>query len=365
MSLLPRGKLAVVIGVLALTGSSNAAAQSRAVAITRVLIQTVGNEGSITIDADGPLPAPTAGTLDSPPRIFFDFAGVVSRVPARTNSTDPRILRVRVALNRASPPITRVVIDLAAPLPHHVELRPRQVVMRFGDGSDPAPVPAVSPTSSTTSGPASGPTGTPLPAYTPAANGAALAPVPDLPPPATPTAPSGAPMSTTPIPAAPADPLSLSTAVPDAPAPPPAASAPPAPRAYRVVGPPPLPRDIEKYKSLAGGMVDRLRLQQPLIEAVDSPASLPAERLQLAVNELDRIQKDLAGVDAPESVRHQHELFVQAARLGYMALTLRMEAAANPADPSAARNAGAAAAGALLTLERACADLGCPPAPGR
>lgn len=363
MSLLPRGKLAVAIGILALMGSSNAAGQSRAVAITRVLIQTVGNEGSITIDADGPLPAPTAGTLDSPPRIFFDFAGVVTRVPARTNSTDPRILRVRVALNRASPPTTRVVIDLAAPLPHHVELRPRQVVMRFGDGSEPAPAPAVSPTSA--------PTGTPLPLPPPApplpannpASGSAIAPVPDLPP-ATPTTPSGPPTSTTPIPAVPADPLALSTAVPDAPAPPPA-SAPPAPRSYRVVGPPPLPRDIEKYKSLAGGMIDRLRLQQPLIEAVDSPAAMPVDRLQLAVNELDRIQKDLAGVDAPESVRHQHELFVQAARLGYMALTLRMEAAANPADPSAARNAGAAAAGALLTLERACADLGFAPAPGR
>ena len=52
MSLLPTGKLAVVVGILVLLGSSNAAPQSRPVAITKVLIQTVGNEGSITIDAE-------------------------------------------------------------------------------------------------------------------------------------------------------------------------------------------------------------------------------------------------------------------------------------------------------------------------
>ena len=88
------------------------------------------------------------------------------------------------------------------------------------------------------------------------------------------------------------------------------------------------------------------------------------DRLQLALNELDRIQKELAAIEPPASVRNQHDLFVQAARLGFMALTLRMEAAKSP-DPSAARNAAAAAAGAVLTLDRACADIGCPAPPGR
>ena len=150
-------------------------------------------------------------------------------------------------------------------------------------------------------------------------------------------------------------------------APPAAAPVPPSPSPrppYRVVGPPPLPRDIEKYKSAAGSTIDRLRLQQPLIESVDSPSAMDEDRLQLALNELDRIQKELSAIEPPESVRNQHDLFVQAARLGFMALTLRIETAKSP-DPSAARNAAAAAAGAILTLDRACADVGCPAPPGR
>ena len=71
---------------------------------------------------------------------------------------------------------------------------------------------------------------------------------------------------------------------------------------------------------------------------------------------------DVADAACGLQLRRLHEAFGDRACL---ALTLRMEAAANPADPSAARNAGAAAAGALLTLERACADLGCAPGPDR
>jgi hypothetical protein len=327
---------AVVVAPLAA-----AAGQARPPAITKVLIQSAGSEGSITIDADGPLPPPTAGTLDSPPRIFFDFVGVVSRVPLRTPSSDPRILRVRVALHRASPPTTRVVIDLAEPLPHHVELLPQRLVMRFG----------LAPATDATAAAA-------VPLAMPAMNGPSIPRVPTLPPASPP------PPSTTPIPAVPADPLALSAAVPTAPPSPPAPPSASARPAYRVVGPPPLPRDIEKYKLTAGSAIDRLRLQQPLIESVDSPSSMQEDRLQLALNELDRIQKELAAVEPPESVRNQHELFVQAARLGFMALTLRMESSKSP-DPSAARNAAAAAAGAVLTLDRACADIGCPAPPGR
>jgi len=142
--------LSLILAVVAAPLAAAAAAQPRPAAITKVLIRSAGGEGSITIEADGLLPPPTAGTLDSPPRIFFDFVGVVTRVPLRTPSSDPRILRVRVALHRASPPTTRVVIDLAEPLPHHVELLPQQLVMRFGlppaaDAGAAAAVPAALP----------------------------------------------------------------------------------------------------------------------------------------------------------------------------------------------------------------------------
>ena len=84
---------------------------------------------------------------------------------------------------------------------------------------------------------------------------------------------------------------------------------------------------------------------------------------QLAVNELDRIQKDLSAVDPPETLRSQHDLLLQSARLGLMAVRLREEA--QSADPGALRNSASAAAGAILTLDRACAAVGCPGLPGR
>jgi len=374
---LRRLRVMILSAIVMSVATAAAVAQPRVPAITRVAIQSAGPAGSVTVDADGALPPPTAGTLDDPPRIFFDFVGVVPKVPLRTSSSDPRILRVRVALHRASPPTTRIVVDLAAPLPHHVELKPRQLVMHFGPmtaGTDaapanvpvPAPPPVSSPvspapqprTSTPTTAVPSAAASRPTPAATPPAIGFSIPPVPDL--------PAGTPPpSTTPIPSVPADPLALSgvRTTPEKPAsPPPTAS--PAARPYRVVGPPPLPRDIEKYKAQAGSLIDRLRLQQPMIESVESPAAPPPDRLQLALNELDRIQKELAAIEPPESVRNQHDLFVQAARLGFMSLTLRMEAAAAP-NQSSGRNAAAAAAGAIMTLDRACADVGCPPPPGR
>jgi hypothetical protein len=86
--------------------------------------------------------------------------------------------------------------------------------------------------------------------------------------------------------------------------------------------------------------------------------------MQLAVNELDRIEKELAGFEPPETVQNQHDLLRQAARLGLMAVRLRVEAAARN-DAGILRNAASAAAGAILTLDRACADIGCTPPPGR
>ena len=56
-----------------------------------------------------------------------------------------------------------------------------------------------------------------------------------------------------------------------------------------------------------------------------------------------------------------HDMLLQSTTLAQRALKLRMSGA----DPTALRNAGSAAAGALLLLDRVCIDVGCDAPPKR
>ncbi|MEN3340187.1 MAG: hypothetical protein V7647_3863 [Acidobacteriota bacterium] len=56
-----------------------------------------GDASALTIHANGPLPVPTVGVLDGPPRIYLDFAGV--RLPSGITAEwqDPRVRGVRLS----------------------------------------------------------------------------------------------------------------------------------------------------------------------------------------------------------------------------------------------------------------------------
>ena len=212
----------------------------------------------MTIEATGPLPAPTMGALDGPPRVFLDFAGVLPKTAGVASSADPRVRRVRVALHSANPPITRVVVDLTSQQPSRLELGNGRVKIFIGSaavaGASTAaapvvpkrePAPPVRPPSGADSKPIA-PTATAQAQATPAS--ASIPPVPPLPPPM-----SDADVARN----------TARTSSPNA-----ATNAPRTP--YRPPTPPPPSKDVEKYRAMAGNILDRLKLQMPLLAWMES-----------------------------------------------------------------------------------------------
>jgi hypothetical protein len=356
-------RICTVLLMALLAPAAPAAAQAVVRAIT---VSTVGSEAVVTIEATGVLPAPTLGALDGPPRIFLDFADVRARTPAVARSADARIRRVRVGLFSANPIVTRIVIDLQSQQPHRVELATGRVMVFVGSAAPPSPVPALPPAAATTSAPsaprtppaappapsrepttaprttpnvdarnpAPRPASTTVPAP-PAAANAAIPPVPDLPPP---------------MPEADATRTPARSSSPNA-----ATSAPRVP--YRPPAPPPPSKDLEKYRAVAGNVLDRLRLQIPLLGWMESLDDEQASRMPAALEEFDRLRDELTAIKPPESVRAQHDMLLQGARLGSTSARLRLEAVQS-GNSALRRNAASAAAGAALMLERAFTELG-------
>ena len=330
-----------------------------ATAIRAISTSTSGSTVMVTIEGTGTLPLPTSGATDEPPRIFFDFPGVTLKAPAVTASTDPRIRRIRSAVNSVRPLVTRVVLDLVALQPYRVESGPGRVRVIVGEAGHVL------------------------------ARG--IPPVPSLPEPASP-----APVSREPVRSQPAEAMPAVTSVPREPAPAPAATPvmpplrpapaesavratppaadhtavkPPAPAPVttpaRAAPPPPpstsLPpgKDLERYRRQISPALDRLRLQQPLLTSLDVAEDQTVDRVQLAVEEFERLKQELSGIKPPDNLRPQHDMLLQSTILALIATRLRLEGF-RTLDPATLRNAASAAAGATLLLDRVCADLGCP-----
>jgi hypothetical protein len=126
---------------------------------------------------------------------------------------------------------------------------------------------------------------------------------------------------------------------------------------YRPPAPPPSSREIEKYRALAGNVLDRLKLQMPLLETMQSETDDMVSRMPAALEEFDRLRDELAAMKPPEATRAQHDMLLQAARLASTAARVRMEAVQSD-NAGLRRNAASAAAGAVLMLERAFVELG-------
>jgi AMIN domain len=322
----------------------DASAQTAAPAAIRAIsIAPRGAQVVITIEATGELPLPTPGAAEGPPRIFFDFAGVALKAPAVTPSTDSRIRRVRAAVHTARPLVTRVVLDLVAAQPFNLERSAGRVRVILGNTSNVmsrgiAPVPPLP-------DPPAPPAVPREPIRPPATDPAAAPPnVPREPPfrpPAAPPAPSGG----TPTP----------PARPDPPSPAPS-SVPPRPAPTTSQAP---AKDIERYRRQISPALDRLRLQEPLLTSLDIAEDQTVDRVQLAVEEFERLRQELLGIKPPDTLRSQHDMLIQSTVLALMATRLRLEAF-RTSDPATLRNAASAAAGATLLLDRVCADLGCP-----
>src|SRR5687768_3789358 len=78
-----------------------------------------GPPGTTTmiLEADGELPEPVSDAIDGPPRVYLDLHGVTPGESIGPPGSDALVRRTRVALNSASPLVTRVVFDLSRRVP--------------------------------------------------------------------------------------------------------------------------------------------------------------------------------------------------------------------------------------------------------
>ncbi|HSP91093.1 MAG TPA: type IV pilus secretin PilQ [Vicinamibacterales bacterium] len=72
---------------------------------------------------------------DMPPRLVVDFPELRSTLPAVTKVDKGPVDRIRVAVNRVNPLVTRAVIDLKYPAAHRVEAAEHGVVIVFDDSA--------------------------------------------------------------------------------------------------------------------------------------------------------------------------------------------------------------------------------------
>jgi hypothetical protein len=304
----------------------------------------------VTLESDGPLPEPAPALLDSPPRIFFDLAGTTPRRQGATPGAGV-VTRARVALRSANPKVTRVVLDLTGIESYRVSSSEREagrLVIFVGTDASGAVAATVPPT-------------TPPPgerAETKMLQTAIGDPsVPGLPPPV-PIPPDTPPMS-----AAPTSPEPSSSA----PAPSSTPHATPVPVPRSPVAPPedslrsPLPAaQAEVYRVQLAGALQGMVSHHMLLRSIDAGDPIAATTLTAALTHLRDLRRVLARVEPSSVVRRTHDLLIESCTLAATAVTLRMEAAA---DPSREGNASSAAAGALMLLEIVCASVGCANAP--
>lgn len=294
---------AIVIAILlnapgALSGQSPVASPGpRRLALSAV---TVAKGPVVQIASTGPLPMPTVGRLRAPDRIYLDFRDVGAR-SVNVPGDGTLVAGVRVAQHSADPLVTRVVIDLATPCKYSLdtsELASGRLQVSFASEA------------------------TPLPPR-PAAASTAVAPV------AKRAAPRTAPALTAVAPVAPGE----------------KRRAPQPERSADAV--------TRRYKATIESALDRIGTLRAVLSDIDRRTNVDGERLQPARSELTALSRTLESAKPPRDLEQPHELLKSALEFAATALSLQ----GNAADDVTA-NASSAAAGALLMLERAEAELG-------
>jgi type IV pilus assembly protein PilQ len=120
------------------------AATMAATRLTAVKPLALPTGTAIALSGNGRLVASRVEDVkDLPARVLLDFEGVgMGSVPASTAVNEGDVERVRVAVNRQEPLLTRVVIDLARKVPYTVQTIGEELRVLFSRGSD---VPAATP----------------------------------------------------------------------------------------------------------------------------------------------------------------------------------------------------------------------------
>ena len=205
----------VVTGGLVTAGRDHAFAagrgrQASGVPLAAVSVALDGPYVRITVRGTATLPVATATpTTEGPPRVFIDLPGVSPGAVPPTLTGRAIVRRVRVALNSADPPVTRLVLDLAgavttAMVPGGAELT---IVVAPAEGVTNGPAPQALPQ------PPPAPRAVPAAQTTPAASS-------ETPALSTAVRPSVPPPSVAAVPATPAPAPSASGSVPPSAQPP-------------------------------------------------------------------------------------------------------------------------------------------------
>jgi hypothetical protein len=284
----------------------------------RVVAVSSGGSTRVILEAEGPLPVPLSGAVDGPPRIYLDLNGVRPGPTARFAESSALVVRVRVALHSANPISTRVVLDLSRPAPYRIDSSGRaQGRLTIVLGAPPsAPAPATPPVQTHTQT--------------------------TIPPRATPSPSAAAP----------------SSAAPPALAPP--APAPPAPspsvQGFRAA-PQRRASGGDAYVAQASVALARLQALRPLLSSIDRRAEQPVGDLRAAIVEFNAVSRILVAIKVPTSRETTQDLLLRACDLGARASRMRMELEST-GDLAPGWNAASAAAGALIMLDSAGADLG-------
>jgi hypothetical protein len=117
---------------------------------------------------------------------------------------------------------------------------------------------------------------------------------------------------------------------------------------------------VAQYFQRASSLLERLERLRPLLVSLDALAALPPEQLKAAAEEFQSIRHALAAIVPPRSLASTHELFRDVCALGAASAAARVAPAASD-DSTRAWNAAAAAAGAIMLLDRARAEVGLAP----
>jgi hypothetical protein len=335
--------LCLVIAAFAGWVPMSAAGQSRATVLRS--IQAIDEAGMtvVTLAADGPLPMPVSDAIDGPARIFLDFAGVTTAATRLTLGPGGSVVRqARVALHSVSPNVTRVVLDLTRRESYRIDTDERhagRVRILVGPGVEEPPAVGRQPPA-------------PFASSTPAA--AAAPPLSADPPSPAPAASAAA----TPPPAVTAPPAPVATA-PPAPAPAASAAARNPTSTPSIVARPGLPaREAKIYRQELAGVLERMEAQRPLIARIDADENVDVEAVAVTMKELMGILHALESIKPSSVLRPTHDLLIASCTLALTASTLQLEASREN-RPASRQNAASAAAGALMLLNLACADIGC------
>ena len=113
-----------------------------------------------------------------------------------------------------------------------------------------------------------------------------------------------------------------------------------------------------------GAILAQLDALTPLLTAIDSHGETSTVRLQGAAAQIDSAVDALHALRPPRALRPARDRLAQACAVASQAVSARLRAATS-GDAALNGNAASAAAGALLLLEAARADLGLSVRPAR